>query len=467
MTDDESWLERSIYGWSKVSTPHFDRVAQSGILCTRAYTSSPSCAPSRASFLTGRNFWELEAGAFIQAHLPAKFTTLPDLMEKGGYFTGFTGKGYGPALQTGRTRNPAGTAWNTAHKQAGEGLSAIDYPANFDLFLAAKPAHQPFFFWCGTSEPHAPYGAANHEKLLTEFSLHPDDIKVPPFLPDTAGVRRERAKFAYEICHVDRTLGRILSILEARGELQRTLVIVTADNGTAVTRSKSSPYDWGSHVPMAVMWPDKIKSKRRVDDFLNFADMAPTILAAAALPIPPEMSGRSALDTLLAHDSGQLDPTRSWTVSGLEWHGELPPMNKASRMIRDARYQYIVHYHPAPRQILDPRSQQPDAQFAKNAAHDDYKILLGKHPDHPTLRPFLPLLVDAPQREELYDCLADPFQLQNSATEPEYAAVKAQLKAQLETYQRQTKDPRITGEMGLFTETRATVQDRKRRGYKD
>src|SRR5687768_1369462 len=79
ITDDESWLERSAYGWANIPTPHFDRVAREGVLFAHGYTSAPSCAPSRASLLTGRNFWELEHGAFIQAWLPAKFPCLPDL----------------------------------------------------------------------------------------------------------------------------------------------------------------------------------------------------------------------------------------------------------------------------------------------------------------------------------------------------------------------------------------------------
>ena len=83
LTDDESWLERSAYGWSKIPTPNFDRVAKPGVLFTHGYTSAPSCAPSRAALLTGRNFWELEQRAFIQAWLPSKFPVLPDMLEAG------------------------------------------------------------------------------------------------------------------------------------------------------------------------------------------------------------------------------------------------------------------------------------------------------------------------------------------------------------------------------------------------
>ena len=468
LTDDESWLERSAYGWSKIPTPHFDRVAKEGVLFTRGYTSAPSCAPSRASLLTGRNFWELEEGAFIQSHLPPKFAVLPDLMEAGGYFAGYTGKGYGPALMTGRTRNPAGNAFNSIkRKKPEEGINPVDYVASFAKFLAEKPAEKPFYFWCGPTEPHGPYGRDNDKKLLERHGIGLDAVKVPRFLPDTAGVRHGRAKFLYEVCHVDGTLGGVLKLLEERGELANTLLVVTSDNGTAVPRSKASPYDWGLHEPMVMMWPARVKGNRRVDDFVNFADLAPTILEAAGLPVPKEMSGRSVLGVLFSGRSGRVDPSRSWTAGGLEWHGELPPINKASRMIRDERYQYIVNYSPAPRMILSPDARRPDDEYASTAERSELTGLLAKHPDHPSVKPFVTLHVDPPPREELYDCEADPFELKNLADSAEYAAVKARLKAQLEAYQHQTKDPRITGDMEVFERTRDFVQDRKRKGYHD
>lgn len=69
--------------------------------------------------------------------------------------------------------------------------------------------------------------------------------------------------------------------------------------------------------------------------------------------------------------------------------------------------------------------------------------------------------------EELYDCVADPDQLKNLAADPAFAEVKAKLRARLEAYQRQTQDPRITGEMSVFSETLKFVQSRKSAGYSD
>lgn len=222
LTDDESWLERSAYGWSKLPTPNFDRVAKQGVLFTHGYASAPSCAPSRAALLTGRNFWELEEGAFINVWLPAKFAVLPDLMQAGGYHTGYTGKGHGPALlkPSGRTQNPAGKVMNSAKiKPAEKGIGPYDYPANFEAFLKAKPAGTPFFFWTGTMEPHTPCDPGNAAKLKAKYGIGLEDIKVPDFLPDTPGVRLARAHMLYEVCRVDEDLGRILQTLEKRGEL--------------------------------------------------------------------------------------------------------------------------------------------------------------------------------------------------------------------------------------------------------
>lgn len=120
INDDQSWLECSAYGNSFVQTPQFDRVAKAGVLFTHGYCSAPSCAPSRAALITGRNFWELEQGAFIQAWLPAKFATLPERLEGAGYHAGCTGKGWGPGVKepTGKRSDPMGRVWNNARLEA-------------------------------------------------------------------------------------------------------------------------------------------------------------------------------------------------------------------------------------------------------------------------------------------------------------------------------------------------------------
>ncbi|OAM87249.1 sulfatase [Termitidicoccus mucosus] len=439
ITDDESWLERSAYGWSNLPTPHFDRVAREGVLFNRCYTSAPSCAPSRASLLTGRNFWELEQGAFIQGWLPAKFPRLPDLLQSAGYHTGYTGKGWGPGLlpPDAPKKNPAGTAYNQLKRKAEKGMSNIDYPANLNAFLDQRPEGSPFYFWIGSIEPHTPLDPDNYKKLEARHGIKLGDVTMPGFVPDTPEMRRTRAAVQYEICHADDDLGRVIETLERRGLLENTIIFVTGDNGTQIPYSKATPYDWGVHEPLAVMWPARVKPGRRVDDFVNFADFAPTILAAAGAAIPGGMSGRSFLDVLLSEKTGRIDPARSWTVTGLEWHGELPPYSSAARAIRDERYHYIANY------AIRPANRTPAGRGAPAE-----------------LKP-------GEIWEELYDCETDPWQLTNLAASPAHAETKARLAGQLRDYQLQTRDPRATGDMKLFDETRALVEGRKKNNYQD
>ena len=149
LTDDESWIERSAYGWSKLPTPAFDRVAREGALFTNGYTTAPSCAPSRASVLTGHHFWELEQGAFIQAFIPKKYPIVTRILARHGYQVGRTGKGWGPGSH-GQLGIPSDSLGRTFMSEEipdpPEEVRATDYAANFDRFLESLDPEQPFFF---------------------------------------------------------------------------------------------------------------------------------------------------------------------------------------------------------------------------------------------------------------------------------------------------------------------------------
>ena len=61
ISDDQSYPHASAYGCAGIETPSFDRIAEAGVLFTRAFTPAPGCSPMRAAFLTGRHIWQLEA----------------------------------------------------------------------------------------------------------------------------------------------------------------------------------------------------------------------------------------------------------------------------------------------------------------------------------------------------------------------------------------------------------------------
>ena len=412
VTDDESWFEHDIYGQSNLHTPNFNRIAEQGILFNNAYVSGPSCGPSRAALLTGRNFWELEQGAFMLSYLPKKFRMFPALLEDEGYRVGFTGKCWGPGIFP-----LEGQPW-----MSGQGyydvkiddfenrryLDQHDVPGNFAAFLDDCDADAPFVFWAGVSEPHAPWSNEEEgERLLKEeYGVTLEELfEHPSFRAENT----HPAGFYYEILDADRQTGEMLDELEKRKLLENTIVIYIGDNGSCYisegnNKGKASPYDAGSHVPMALMWQGTVPAGRVVDDFVNAIDIAPTMLEAAGMPVPDAISGNSFLDLMRSNQSGRIDPERDFVMAGNEWHTQ----PKTYRTIRDQRYTYIVKY---------PNAERPE-------------------------------LI-----EELYDLENDLWQEQNLIHNPEYAAIKERLKAKMHSHGRETGDPRTTGELDLFNES--------------
>jgi len=213
-----------------VKTPSLDRVAREGVYFRNSFAPTPGCSPTRASFLTGRHPWQVEQAGTHASSFPAKYVAFPDLLEQAGYLIGMTGKGWSPGDFTvdGRPGNPAGPSFDARQLQPPtSGISRNDYASNFADFLAARPKDRPFYFWYGATAPHRGY--AKGSGLQAGKRL--EDAPPPPFLPDTPEVRSDLLDYSLEVEWFDTHLGRMLRLLEDAGELDDTLVIVTADWG--------------------------------------------------------------------------------------------------------------------------------------------------------------------------------------------------------------------------------------------
>jgi uncharacterized sulfatase len=456
IADDQSWLHAGAQGCRAVRTPAFDRVAREGVLFLNAFAASPGCSPSRAALLTGRHHWMLEQAGTHASSFPAKYLTFPDLLERHGYWVGYTGKGWGPGNWRlgGRARNPAGPAFNRRKtRPPWSGISADDYAANFADFLAARPPGRPFCFWFGAHEPHRRYqkgsGLASGKRL--------DSVRVPPFLPDVPEVRSDLLDYLVEIEWFDTHLGRMLARLERSGELTNTLVIVTSDNGMPFPRAKANLYEYGIHMPLAVSWPARVPGGRRVADLVGFVDLTATILDAAGVRHPhaddPALApvGRSVLPLLAGGRSGWVDPERRYVFSGRERHSSSRYHNLGypCRAVRGRRFLYLRNFAPGRWPAGDP--QKYDASGRLGPRHGGYHDIdagpslsfLVAHADDPTLGRYLQLAVAKRPAEELYDVERDPGCLRNLADDPAYAAPLSELRRVLETTLRATGDPRV------------------------
>ncbi|MCC6589421.1 MAG: sulfatase [Bryobacterales bacterium] len=434
IADDQSWLHTSATGDPVVRTPAFDRVANNGVLFTNTFCPAPQCAPTRASILTGRPIWSNEEAGTHASLFPRKLTVYPQLLEQSGYFVGLTGKGAGPVdwKTSGWPHNPAGRAWDTHKTNAPEGVSKNDYAANFAQFLTDRPKDKPFCFWLGSQEPHRPYrkgwGLETGKKL--------DAVRVPPFLPDTREVRSDLLDYFTEIEYFDDQVARALQHIEKAGELDNTLVIVTADNGMSFPGAKATMYEYGWHLPMAVQWPARIKPGRRVDDLVSFIDLAPTYLEAAGLPIAPAMMGRSLVPLFNSARSGAVDPKRDRIYGGRERHSHarFDNLGYPARAIRTREHLYIWNLKPD-------RWPAGDPDFFADIDDGPSKSYMLAHREHPL---FAHSFGKRPE-EELFDIRTDPGCLKNLAADPRMAAARRQLRADLEATLKKQGDPRMSG----------------------
>lgn len=453
IADDASFPHMGAYGTEWVSTPGFDRIAKEGLLFLRAYTPNAKCAPSRACVLTGRNSWQLEEAGNHWCYFPSKFKSVVEALGDNGYTTGFTAKGWAPGIakdKDGNGRQLTGTPFNKHKaKPPTRAISSNDYAANFADFLETNEDGKPWFFWYGSTEPHRGYeygsGVAKGGKSLDEIDA------VPQFWPDTEAVRNDMLDYAFEIEHFDTHLVKMIELLEKRGELDNTLIMVTADNGMPFPRIKGQEYERSNHLPFAARWPKGIKKgDRQISDYVSFIDFAPTWLEVAGVdwkksgmePSP----GRSLTDIFSSEAVGEASPDRDHVLIGKERHdiGRPKDAGYPIRGIVKNGMLYLQNFetdrwpsgHPltgylncdggaTKTEILQMRRNGKDTSF--------WQLCFGKRP-----------------AEEMYNVELDPECLRNIANDPAYEKTKEALKAQMEVELKNQSDPRMNGEGAIF-----------------
>ncbi len=450
---DDWGAHAGVYGTPWINTPHFDSVAKNGVLFNKAFTPNAKCAPSRAILLTGRNSWQLEAAANHMPFFPLKFKTFAETLAENGWLVGNTGKTWSPgeALNAdGSKRELAGKSYNKRHTTPPTtGIGNNDYSANFKDFLNDTNSDQPWFFWYGAVEPHLSYEKASG---INKGGKTLDQIdRVPGYWPDVEEVRTDMLDYAFEVEYFDRHLGLCLEELKQRNQLQNTLVIVTSDHGIPLPRCKGQAYFDSNHIPLAMQWPEGLKSPgRAIDDFVNFTDVAPTILDLAGIDQSnsgmASLTGSSLKHYLTTDQHGIVDPSRNFVLTGKERHdvGRPDDVGYPIRAIITNNLLYVKNFETDRWPAGNPETGYPNSDGCETKS-----VILDRHRENPDDL-YWQLVFGKRPSVELYDLSKDQDCVHNIADDPKFASRLAELDQRMTTHLTSQGDPRMSGLGDIF-----------------
>lgn len=365
------------YGDSVAHSPVVDALAKNGVLYRHAYANAPVCAPSRFGILTGC-YPESSAPAQhmrAMANLPTIMRTYPEYMRSLGYYCTNNDKtDYNCDVEPARI-------WNESSSTAHWRNRPKDTP-----FLAV-------FNYMTTHESRL------FRPTPVSGPVKPEQVQIPPYLPDTTALRTDFASYYNLIAQMDAELGEKLAELEADGLAEDTIVFYYSDHGGALPRSKRYCYEEGLRAALIVHFPPKwqhlspVPMGSEVAHPVSLLDLAPTILSIAGVPKPAQMHGHAFLGRHRAKPAPYAFGMRNRMDERYDF----------VRTACDGRYRYIRNYMPH-----RPWGVYSSFEWiAKGYQSWDEARLAG------TLTPEQSRFFGRKPYEEFYDLDRDPHQLVN------------------------------------------------------
>lgn len=388
LTDQQRWDTTGVHGNPLELTPNFDRMARQGTHLANCFTCQPVCAPARASLQTG--LYATNTGVWRNGMpLPPDKTTLAACFAQAGYATGYIGKwhlgeasSHGPVAPEQRGGYHHWLASNLLEFTS-EAYDTVLYDndnrpvrlpgyrvdALTDAAIRYIDAHKerPFYLFLSYLEPHF--------QNRTDDYPAPDGYEeryrgrwMPPDLAALGGSAHQHLAGYYGMVkRLDEALGRLLDALKSLRLSDNTIVLFTSDHGnhfkTRNSEYKRSCHESSIRIPAALTGPGFVGGGQ-VHHLVSLIDLPPTLLAAAGLPVPPNMEGRSILP-LLSHQEV------NWPDDVFIQISE----SQVGRAIRTGRWKYSV--------------VAKDKDGNRHSASDHYT------------------------EEFLYDLKADPYELTN------------------------------------------------------
>ena len=329
--------------WGKdvvVPTPHIDRLAADGVLCTRAYATSPVCSPCRAAMITGRYPHAVGVPTNDKV-LDRSVPTLADRLNDAGYRTGFVGKWHlagtgkpewAPAVDGGfqfkKYMFNRGHWKKFALTEDGARVGAIkkgqptydvdgadaksfstDFLTDRAIEFMTDPAqkNRPFFTVISYPDPHGPNTVRQpYDQRLAKLPFQKprtygtgipaplwlgSEKKHPVFRGD------QMALYFGMVQCIDDNIGRLIARLNEAEQLDNTLIIFTSDHGDLCYEhdrlNKGNPYEGSARVPLIVRLPGQIKTGQVYQQPVGTVDIVPTVIGLLGLSSRPDDHGRN------------------------------------------------------------------------------------------------------------------------------------------------------------------------------
>lgn len=417
---DDHGLDMPSYGNDKIRTPNLEALAADSIRFTNAFCTTASCSPSRSVILSGLH--NHTNGMFGLQHSYHNFAShnwvegLPNLLKRNGYLTGLIGK---------------------YHVQPNSCYDFDIYHAGKrrNQFLMAQQARsffkeaqgKPFFLEIGYSDPHRyqkDFGNDLTYEGLPEIRYSPDEVVVPPYLPDTPKVRQDLANYYHAVTRMDHGIGLIMKELKDSGRFDETLIIYISDNGIPFPGAKTTLYDSGMHLPMLVRSPDHHRPGEVNNAMISWVDLVPTILDWTGTEPPKyELQGRSFMPIL-----GEENPV-GWDDVYISHQFHEVTMYYPMRGVRTRQFKYINNLFP---QLTFPMASDLFLSLSWSSIREINDGTMGVRSVEAFLHhPF----------EELYDLSKDPNETRNVSDDPQYQEVLKDLRQRTLAFREHTKDP--------------------------
>ena len=330
--------ELGVYGYERPTTPELDRWSRRGVRFEHAFSTASWTLPSHAALFTGRQPQELHAN-WLQP-LDTQWPTLAETLRNAGYRTGgfvanleYTSRESGLArgfatyrdypispgqlvLSSEILRQLTGARWVRRLAGSEERLNRRSAEAINGSFLdwLDRAPDRPMFAFLNYYDAHTPYNPpAEFTALFRTPGASPNpfpDRETPDsgaIYPD-AELQGARDLYDAGIRYLDTQIGRLLSELERRGVLERSIIVITSDHGEEFAEHGflghgNTLYREVLEVPLLILGPGRVPEGRVIPSPASLSALPATIVDLLALPGKDTFPGRSLASAWTPADS--------------------------------------------------------------------------------------------------------------------------------------------------------------------